>query len=461
MKKLIGGKAFYKMVLAVALPIMIQNGITNFVGLLDNIMIGQVGTLPMSGVSIANQLINIYNLAVFGAMSGPGIFSAQFFGKKDLQGVRDCFHYKLAIGLLILGIGLAVFGLKGQDLLLLYLNGNGNSEADALATLGYGRSYMKIMMMGLLPFVLVQIYSSSLRETGETVLPMVSSLCAVAVNFILNYTLIFGHFHAPALGIEGAAIATVISRFVELAIIVLFSHSRLKKHAFLKGIYHSFAVPLDLVKAIAVKGAPLLANEIMWSSGMAAIVQCYSTRGLNAVAAINIVSTVTNVFMIVCYAMGNSISIIVGQQLGAGKTQEAKETDLKLLAFTFLLCAVAGSALFASSSLIPEIYKTSDQVKATASALLRISACLMPLSSLYFGSYFTLRCGGNTILTFLFDSFYTWVISLPCAFILSRFTSFDILSVYLLVQCADIPKAILGLVLVNKGIWINNIVADQ
>lgn len=460
MKKLIGDKIFYKMALAVALPIIIQNGITSFVGLLDNIMIGQVGTLPMSGVSISNQLINVYNIAIFGAVSGAGIFSAQFCGKKDIRGVQYCFRFKILIGCLILGISLLVFGFYGKPLIQMYLASGVNEAEEAALTLNYGWSYMKIMMLGLFPFLLVTVYSSSLRENGETVLPMISSLCAVFTNFILNYILIFGHFNFPALGIEGAAIATVISRFCELFVIAFFSHIQKEKYVFLQGIYKECSIPLELARKICIKGAPLLLNEVLWSAGMAAIVQCYSTRGLNAVAAMNITTTVTNLFMIVCYAMGNAISIIVGQKLGAGKKEEAQDVDAKLIAFAFMLCVLAGSALFFCAPFIPQIYNTTDQVKKLATVILRISACTIPLYSLYYGSYFTLRCGGNTMLTFLFDSFYTCIISLPAAFLLSRFSSFNIVIVYLLVQCMDIPKAILGLYLVKKGIWINTIVTE-
>lgn len=453
MKKLIGSKGFYKMVLAICIPIVIQNGFTNLASLLDNIMIGQLGTLSMSGVSITNQLLQVFNVTIFGAMSGPGIFMAQFYGKKNKEGVENCFRIKLMIGLIITILAIFLFYTFGNQLISLYLNDN---PSDSLKTLNYGMNYLKIMLIGLIPFVITQVYSSSLRETGNTVLPMIASIIAVIVNFCINYILIFGHFGFPQLGVTGAAIGTVVSRVVEMSINIVGGY----RNTYLKEAMVLKKVPLSLTKEMLKRGLPLLCNEILWSISIALISQSYSTRGIIAVAAINITTTVTNFFMIVCYAMGNSISIVVGQQLGAGEIEKAKDYDLKMLFMNFVMCLAIGIVLFNVSSLIPQIYNTSLEVKALASQLLKIAACMLPIISIYYSSYFTMRAGGKTFLTFLFDSGYTFVFTFMSALLLTRLTSLPILTIYLLVQCVDIPKATLGLVLVRKGIWVHNIVSD-
>lgn len=453
MKKLIGSKGFYKMVLAICIPIVIQNGFTNLASLLDNIMIGQLGTLSMSGVSITNQLLQVFNVTIFGAMSGPGIFMAQFYGKKNKEGVENCFRIKLIIGIIIALLAIFLFYTFGQQLISLYLNDN---PTDSLKTLNYGMDYLKIMLIGLIPFVITQVYSSSLRETGNTVLPMIASVVAVIVNFCINYILIFGHFGFPQLGVTGAAIGTVVSRVVEMSINIVGGY----RNTYLKEAMVLKKVPLSLTKEMLKRGLPLLCNEILWSISIALISQSYSTRGIIAVAAINITTTVTNFFMIVCYAMGNSISIVVGQQLGAGEIEKAKDYDLKMLFMNFVMCLAIGIVLFNVSSLIPQIYNTSLEVKALASQLLKIAACMLPIISIYYSSYFTMRAGGKTFLTFLFDSGYTFVFTFMSALLLTRLTSLPILTIYLLVQCVDIPKATLGLILVRKGIWVHNIVSD-
>ena len=293
LRKFIGDRAFYKRVLTVAVPIIIQNGITNFVSLLDNIMVGQVGTLPMSGVSIVNQLIFVFNLCIFGASSGAGIFTAQFHGSRDTEGVRHTFRFKVIIcGILALLAG-CLFAGCGKNLILLYLTGEGEA-ADAAQVLSFGWEYLLVMLWGLLPFALCNAYASTLKECGETVVPMVAGVAAVAVNLVLNYVFIFGHFGAPAMGVRGAALATVISRYVELALVAGWTHRNHGKHPFIQGAYRSLAIPGPLLRNIIITGMPLLANELLWSLGVAAMNQCYSTCGLNVVPAMNISSTLGN-----------------------------------------------------------------------------------------------------------------------------------------------------------------------
>ena len=453
MKSLIGDKKFYRMVLIVCIPIVIQNGFTNLASLLDNIMIGQLGTLSMSGVSISNQLFQVFNVSVFGAMSGAGIFSAQFYGRGNRDGVHNCFRIKMIIGVLISIITICLFKMFGTSLISLYLNDN---PEDSLKTLNYGMQYMNVMLIGLIPFAITQVYSSSLRETGNTVLPMKASVIAVIVNFCINYILIFGNFGFPRLGVIGAAIGTVVSRVVEMCINITAGY----KNEYLRDAMHLNKISSDIFMNVVKRGMPLLCNEILWSISIALISQCYSTRGLAAVAAINITTTVTNFFMIICYAMGNSISIIVGQRLGAGEVEYAKDCDLKMVFMNFLMCLCIGVTLFGCSPFIPQIYNTSVEVKNLASSLLRISACMLPIISLYYSSYFTMRAGGKTLLTFFFDSGYTFIFTFMVALCLTRFTDLPIFNVYLLVQCVDIPKAILGITLVKKGIWIHNIVNE-
>lgn len=322
-KKFIGDKAFYSMVLALAVPVMIQNGITNFVGLLDNIMVGQVGTEQMSGVAIANQLVFVFNLCVFGGVSGAGIFGAQFFGKGDSDGVRDILRIKLWLALVLSVAAGVVFTFWGEPLISLFLH-EGSESGDLAATLLYGKQYLSLMRLLLVPFALVQAYASTLRETGETKLPMQAGVVAVLVNLVFNYLLIYGKLGFPVLGVRGAAIATILSRIVEAAIVIAWTHRNRERNPFAVGLYRTLRVPSALLGQVAVKGSPLLVNEALWSMAMTTLAQCYSLRGLAVVAAVNITSTITNLFNIVFMSLGSSIGIIVGNLLGAGRMREAR-----------------------------------------------------------------------------------------------------------------------------------------
>ena len=455
-EKYIGDKSFYKMVLLVALPIMIQNGITNFVSLLDNIMVGQLGTEQMSGVAIVNQLLNVYNICIFGAVSGASIFSAQFYGQGNHEGVRDAFRFKLVSCMMLLLLGLAIFTAGGNTLIQFFLN-DGNA-AQIAATQGAGMQYLTIMMIGMIPFTITQTYASTLRETGQTLLPMVAGISAVFVNLVLDYGFIFGIAGIPAMGVRGAAIATVIARVIEMSIVVIWTHCNQTRNIFVRNVYRSFKIPKTLIKQIIRKGTPLLLNETLWSGGMAVLSQCYSMRGLDAVAAINISTTVSNLFNVVFIALGSSISIVVGQQLGAGELEKAVDTDRKMIFFAVACCFVMGFAMQFVASAFPNIYNTSDVVKDMAATLIRIASLFMPLYAFYHASYFTLRSGGKTVITFLFDSCYLWVINIPVAFVLSRYTNMGLIPIYLTCQCAEIVKGVVGFVLLKKKVWVNNIV---
>ena len=223
MQKFIGNKAFYRTVLTIAIPIMIQNAITNFVGLLDNLMVGQIGTAQMSGVAIVNQLIFVFNLSIFGIVSAGSIFGTQFYGKNDYQGMRDAFRFKLAGNLLICLLAMGMLFFCQDFLIRLYLHGTGDSAELTLA-LTSAKEFLVILLFSLPFFAISQAYASSLREMGKTMVPMFASSIAVVTNTALNFLLIFGLFFFPALGVRGAAISTLIARIVECAITMYWVH---------------------------------------------------------------------------------------------------------------------------------------------------------------------------------------------------------------------------------------------
>lgn len=460
LNKFIGDKQFYKHVFMIAVPIMIQNGITNFVAFLDNIMVGQIGTEQMSGTAIANQLIFVFNICVFGILAGPGIFGAQFFGQGSAKGVRDTFRFKIIAGAVALVTGIVIFSAFGTELVTLYLTGDGTQGNKAL-TLKSGQEYLSVMIVGLLPFTVTQIYASTLRETNKTFPPMFAGMAAVLVNLVLDWVLIFGKLGFPEMGVEGAAIATVIARFVECAIVVIWTHMHISENEFIKGAYAGFKIPGELVKNIIISGLPLAINEFFWSAGMAALNQCYSQKGLEVVAATNISSTIFNLFAVIFIALGSSVGIIVGQILGAGDMEKAKDADAKLIAFTVAAGVVTGCFMALLSGIFPGFYNTTDEVRELAGTLIMISGIFMPFAAFMHAAYFTLRSGGRTFLTFVFDSVYVWAVTIPTALLLVNFTELDVRKIYFCCQFIDIIKVTIGFILIKKGIWLRNIVENN
>lgn len=414
---LIGDRTFYRHVAVVVLPIIVQNTLSNVVSLLDNVMVGQVGTLPMSAVAIINQLLFVFNLCIWGALAGAGIFGAQYYGQGNMEGVRQTLRMKLliAVGLLVIAFGVLLGA--GRPLIELYISAD-TTAADAAATMEYALGYLRVMLAGLIPFALTQAYASTLRESGQTTLPMRASMIAMGINFVFNSLLIFG-------------------------------------------VFRNFHIDGNLARQVAIKGFPLLLNECLWSMSQAMLLQCYSVRGIQAIAAMNITNTIAQIFNEVFLSLGNATAILVGQELGASRMTGARRTAWRMITLSVSSCAVMGTLLALFSPLIPHIYNTEPAIRELASSVIRTAALCMPLFAFANAAYFTLRSGGKTLITFFFDSCYTWLINFPIAFVLSRYTALPLPIVYLFVNGVDLLKCIIGFILVKKGVWVNNIVASS
>lgn len=454
-KSYIGDKAFYKRTLAVAVPMIIQNTVTNLVNLLDNLMVGSLGTEQMSGVAIVNQFIFIFNLAIFGAISGAGIFTAQFNGRGDTDGVRNTMRIKLIICAIVGVLGVLVFSTCGDFLINSFLHEG--TEGNLELTLEAGQNYLAYILIGLIPFALSQVYASTLRETGETVVPMAASLVSVFTNFVFNGILIFGLFGLPALGVVGAAIATSLSRFAEAAILIIWTHKNKIKCPFAVGIFSNFRIPAGLIKQVAAKGVPILLNELFWSLSVTMRNQCYSTRGLDVVAGTNIAFTLQNLLSVAYFALSSAIAIMVGNLLGAGKLEEAKDTDRKLLAFSVFTGVVMMGVQIGLSPVFPYLYNTTESVREISTFIMICYGLSMPAAALATSTYYTIRSGGRVFITMLFDSVYAWVIVMPAAAALAYFTDISFYYLLPIMLVVENLKLIPGLVLVNKGIWVRQL----
>ncbi|MCR5041101.1 MAG: MATE family efflux transporter [Clostridia bacterium] len=453
----VGDRAFYRMALTVAVPIMAQNFITNFVSLLDNLMVGALGTEQMSATSISNQILLIFNLAIFGAMSGAGIFTAQYYGKGDNDGIRLTVRFKAVIGLSISALGLLVFSVFGGRLISLFLH-ESDAGGDLELTLTLARQYMNVMLFGLLPFALTQILASTVRETGDTFSPMLAGLGAVGVNCLFNYLLIFGKLFFPAMGVRGAAVATVMSRFFELSAMVLYSAVKRKRLPFFKGAFTSLRIPKAQFAGFSKKTLPLLFNEVLWSGGMSALSVAFSLNGLTVVAAYSISSTISQLFNVFTFSMGVGIGIISARLLGSGKHEEAVDTVRKLIAFSLSIGVAFSVLLFFFGGQITRLYNTDPESKTLAVYFIRVFALTLPLATMASAQYFTLRSGGKTFITFLFDSGTLWCVTVPLAFILFYAFRLEIHVLFPIVQCAELVKVVVGCIMLKSRVWVRTIV---
>lgn len=458
LKRYVGDKSFYKMLFAVAVPIILQNFITNLVNMLDNIMVGSLGTEEVSAVAIVNQLMFIFNLGVFGAVSGAGIFTSQYFGKKDMQGIRYTMRFKLIVCACIAILAFCAFTFGAELFINLYLH-DGSYDCDTGLALEFALSYLRIMLIGIVPYVIAQVFSSTLKETGSTLVPMVAGICAVGVNTLLNYLLIFGVWIFPRLGVEGAAWGTVVSRFVECFVILIYAHRSKNTHTYFSGSLRSLYIPLSIVKTFAAKGIPLLCNEIIWALGMSLLAMCYSSYGLAVVAGYSISSTALNLMNITFRSLGIAVGIIAGNDLGANEFDKAVDNVRKLNFFALCVSVAIGVFAFFVADLVPYIYNVSPESESWAVYFIKASAFFMPFLCYENSSYFTLRAGGRVFITSLFDGYFVLFVTCTIAFVFRNFAPIAI--TYIAVQSADVLKALLGFILLKSRIWVRNLVEED
>ncbi len=457
MKKFIGDKRFYKMLIIIVLPIVLQQFLTQFVSLLDNLMVGQVGNDEMTGVSLANQLLFVFNLGVFGSLSGASIFATQFYGAKNKEGYLEAIRFKWIIIIFILFVSTMIFSIFSEPLVNSFIHHNNDDISNPVVVLREGRKYLLIMLVGNIPFAIKEIFATSLREMKETLVPMLAGVAAIVVNLLFNYLLIFGKLGFPQMGVSGAAIATVISRFVELIIVVVYILIKRNKYDYFNGMFKHF-IKFSSIKKFLPKTLLLCSNEVLWSLGLTLILRCYSIRGLDYVSALNISNTVNNLFITMGTSMGNATAIILGNYLGSRNIEEAKSASYKILPFAILMSSAFALIMFFTRNIVPSIFNTDDSIRESAKILIIIGAVLLPMQAFNTCCYFILRAGGRIFITILFDSMSVCLIRLPIAFILSKYTCLSLFVVYGIVTGIDLLKCFIGYRMVDKGIWLKTIV---
>lgn len=450
LKNFIGDKKFYKTLFAVAMPIVAQQLITSSVQLVDNVMVGSLNESAIVSVSVVNQLYFVMMLITFGAIGGAGIFTAQYFGAKDFDKLKQTFRFKVMTALTVFFVSLFIFSFFGRSLISMF--------TDNPTSIENGIAYLNIIRWGILPWVLTVAIANTFRDMGITKPLMYISLLAIITNTGLNYLLIFGKFGFPELGIEGAAYATVAARFVEFFFVFLLMKSRGK--VFDTKLSELLKIDKKVLFGIFAMALPLMVNEALWSTGQTMFLQAYSMRGENALAALNITGAISQLVFVTFGGIATGIAVLVGNTLGKNELQEAKDNAKKLIFFAVVFAAAMGVLLFILSFFIMDIYHVSAETQAIAVFNIRINAIFIPLYSFNVAIYFTLRSGGDTKSTLLMDSGYMWVISVPIAFVMSRYTDLPVTMMFLIVQILDFPKALFGLSRYRKHHWVKNL-AEQ
>lgn len=446
-KRFIGTRDFYKQLFAVSMPIVIQQLITASVQLIDNVMVGRLGESAISSVAVVNQLYFVIILIAFGIIGGAGIYTAQYFGSKDYEKLKETFRFKLSFSIILAALAFIIFSTFGESLIGIF--------TDTEVTIANGLDYLKITRFNIFPMFLSFAISSTFREIGIPKPLVKISVTAIITNTVLNYLLIFGNFGFPELGVVGAAYATLAARFLEFGLLLLLVKRR--GQVFATKIRRIFKIEKVVLASILTVALPMMLNEALWSLGQTAFLKAYSMRGDAALAAFNISNAVSQLVFIIFSAMSTAVAVLVGNTLGANELEKAKDNAFKLISFSVFVAAVAGLLLIIGSFFIPNLYDIAPETKAIVAFNIRVNGLFIPVYAFNVGVFFTLRAGGDTKSTLLMDAVFMWVVSVPIALAMAYFTGWDVRIMFLIVQATDYPKAFFAILRYKKGNWVKNL----
>ena len=446
----IGDKAFYRRLIAVSLPLILQQLVTASIQIVDNVMVGRLGETAIGAVSVVNQLFFVVIITTFGVISGSTIYMAQYYGAKNQSKLNQTYRITLYASLLVAFIAFIIFSVADTFLIQIFTTNP--------VTIGLAEDYISIIRWGLFGFAISIAISSSLRVVGITKPLLWISVFTIVLNTVLNALLIFGLFGLPELGVIGAAIATAIARFVEAALSLWYMWRR--QNIFKWDWTRIFAVEFSLIKAILIIGFPLLLNEIFWSLGQTTFLYAYSTRGDGALAAMNITNSISQITFVLFQALGTASAVFVGNKLGENELVEAQDNAKRLVFAAGVVAVAIGVVLFGLSGLFTDFYSIAELTKSWAIFNIRVNALFVPLYTMNVTLFFIIRSGGDTKSTLLMDSGFMWLVAVPAALSLAFFTALPITWMFLIVQGTEFFKVLFSISRYNKKRWVKNLATE-
>ena len=441
-------KKFYRKMAMIASPIIIQNLISSLLNMMDTVMVGKLGELEIAAVGIANQYFFFFNMILIGLCGGCSVFISQYWGKRDEKNIKKI----LGIGLLSAGIIAIVFVVAG---FLMPKQIIGLFNKDPMVT-ELSEKYLKIVLVSYIFTGISFVYNYSLRSINNATLPMTISLIALFTNIFFNYVFIFGKFGAPALGVEGAALATVIARVVEMIFLLISVY--LSKGVLAASLKELTDYSFDFVKKSYQTIFPVILNDMCWGLASLVYAAVYGHMGAQAVAVIQICNTVNNLFMVVTFGLSSAASIMIGNSIGAGDEEQGRDYAKKIIVISFLFSFILGAILAISSPLILNVFNVSSVVRSSAQTILYIISFIFFIRVtsivLVVG---VLRGGGDAGRAFLIEGFTMWFIGVPLTIIGAFVFHFPVHMVYALALVEELFKCILAFMRIKSGKWIKNV----
>jgi putative MATE family efflux protein len=439
---------YYRRMLQVGLPIALQQFVMSSLNLVSVMIIGQLGETAIAAVGLGNQIGFLHNLLLFGITSGSAIFTAQFWGKGDIPSIRKVLGLCLSLGM-VGGIFFWVVSLFFPELALGIYSKDG-------AVVVLGSQYLRIFGWAFLLMPVTFSFAAVLRSIGDVRTPLVVSLTALSLNTLLSYGLIFGYFGLPEMGVRGAALAGLIARVLECGGLLALVYRR--KGPAAARLRELFQYEGKFVRRIMQRVLPVALNELLWSLGIAAYYVVYARIGTDAIAAMNIASSIDNMAFVVFIGLGNACAIMVGNRIGAGEEEKAYAYAGRSLGLSILGGVLVGGLILVISPLVLSVYKVSPLViDYTRKILWIVCTCLWMRAANMVIFIGILRSGGDTKFGFFLDAGTIWVVGVPLAALGAFAFHLPVYLVYLLVMMDELTKFVVGTWRYFSRRWIHNL----
>lgn len=445
--RFVGDKTFYREVIAIALPVILQQLIATSMGFIDSVMVGQIDAQAMASILVSNKYFMIMQAILFGLTGGIGIFISQYFGADDHEKGQGLFVINILGSITVAAVFLALISAAPRAMMSLFVENQ--------ATIDYGMSYLNNVRFSYLPFAISLASMTSLRAIGENRKPLIISSSAIMLSTGLNFLLIFGNFGFPKMGVAGAGLATLIARLYEMTLYLILL-GRNKQYFNLK-IAPIRKLTKEILTLVVRKAIPLTGNELLWSIGTVLIFKTYCLVNEANIASLTIVEMTNNFVFILFGGFAASISILVGARLGASRFAEARQNTTRLLALGAFIGVICGIIVFLISDRITLLFNVNDELRNLAMIMLRIQSFFYPLITVNVIFFFIMRVGGDMIGTLMVDAGYIWLIALPLAATLSLLVKPEMAVFYLAIQGTEIIKFFIAWRFYRRGKWLCNL----
>ena len=439
---------YFPEVRRIAIPIMLQQAVFSVLNLLAVVFVGQKGDVSVAAVGLAGQIAFLLNLVHFGIISGAAMFTAQFWGRSDIPNLRRVLGLCLILAISASLIFLILAQFFPAQILSIY------SRDPAVIALG--ASYIRIFSWTFLFFGVTFSYALVMRSTGDVKTPTTISIIALSISTFLSYSLIFGNFGLPELGVLGAAVAAVIARFIEC--VTLLTVTYVKKSPVAASLRELTDFDTAFIERVITPMLPVILNELFWSLGITTYNIIYGRMGTASYAAMNIVSTIEQVCFVLFIGISNATSVLVGNRIGAGKEQQAYLYAGRSLGLGIVGGLLIGLLLQLVKWPILSLYNVSPEVIDDASRLLNVVSAFLWIRvnnmTIVVG---ILRAGGDTRFSLFLDGIIIWIVGVPMAYLAAFVLHLPVYFVYLFAMSEEVTKWILGVPRYRSRKWINNL----